>query len=46
MINFRGEVVGSDTIARGQSVVNSLSTGEGDAVYFTDDDNLFNGLNT
>ena len=41
---FRGELIGNETIARGQRIINYLSTSEGDAVDFTDDENLFDAL--
>ena len=44
MTNFRGQVISSETITRGRRIINSLSTGEYDAVDFTDDDNFFNAL--
>ena len=46
MTNFRGEVISSETTARGKRLINSLSTGEDDAVDFTDDDILCNALNS
>ena len=46
MTDFRREVISSGTIARVQRIINSLSTGEDDAVDFTDDKNFFNALNT
>ena len=45
MNDFRGKVISSDTIAGGLRIINFLSTSEDDTVEFTDDDNLFNGLN-
>ena len=45
MTNFRVEVISSETIARGRRIINSLSTGEDNAVDFTDDNNFFNALN-
>ena len=45
MNNFRGEVISSETIARGRRIINSLSTGEDNALDFTDDNNFFNALN-
>ena len=45
MTNFRGEVISSETTARGRRLINSLSTGEDDAVDFTDYENLFNVVN-
>ena len=45
MTNFRGEVISSETIARGRRIINSLSTGEDNALDFTDDNNFFNALN-
>ena len=35
----------TETIARVQRIINSLSSSEEDAVDFTDDGNLFNALN-
>ena len=46
MTNFRDEVISSETTARGQRLINSLSTGKDDAVDFTDDKNFFNAINT
>ena len=46
MNDFRVEVNSSETIARGQQIINSLSTSEDDAVNFTDDENFYNALNT
>ena len=46
MSDFRGEFISSETIARGRRIVNSLSTGEDDAVDFRDDENFFNALNS
>ena len=46
MTNFRGEVISSETITRGQRIINYLSTGKDDVVYFTDDNNLFITLNS
>ena len=45
MTIFRGEFIISENIIRGQHIINSLSTGEYDAVDFTDDENFFNDLN-
>ena len=45
MTDFRGEVISNETIARGQRIIIYLSTGEEDAVDFTDDDILFNAFN-
>ena len=45
MTDFRGEVISSGNIARGQRIINSVSTGEYDEVYFTDDNHFFNALN-
>ena len=45
MTYFRGQVISSETIARGQKIINFLSTGEDDAVDFTDYENLFNVVN-
>ena len=45
MTNFRGQVIRSDNIAKGPSIINSLSTSKDDAVNFTDYDNFFNALN-
>ena len=45
MTYFRVEFISSETIARGLRIINSLSTGEDDAVDFTYDNNLFNTLN-
>ena len=46
MSDFRGEFISSETIAKGRRIVNSLSTGEDDAVDFRDDENFFNALNS
>ena len=43
--DFRGEVISSETIAKGRRIMNYLSTSEDDAVDFTDDENLYNALN-
>ena len=40
MTDFSGEVISSETIARGRRIINSLSTIEYDAMDFTDDDNF------
>ena len=45
MTDFRVEVISRKNIARVQRIVNSLSTSGDDAVYFTDDEKLFNALN-
>ena len=45
MTNFRGEFISIKTIARGRRIINSLSTSKDHAVYFTDDDNFYKGLN-
>ena len=44
MTNFRGELIRSVIIARGQSIINCLSAGEDDAVDFMDDYNFFNTI--
>ena len=46
MTDFGVEVNSSGTIARVRWIINSLSTGEEDAVDFRDNDNLFNAFNT
>ena len=43
--DFRGEVISRETIARGQRIINSLSTSEDDAVDFTDNEIFYNALN-
>ena len=40
MTDFRGEVTSSETIAKVQRIINSLSTREYHAVDFTDDGKL------
>ena len=45
MPDFRGEVISSETIAKGRRIMNYLSTSEDDAADFTDDENLYNALN-
>ena len=45
MTHFRGEVIGSETIVRGQRIINSLSSSEDNAVYFTDEKHFYNSLN-
>ena len=46
MTYFRGQVISNETIAKGQSISNSISTGEEDSLDFTDDENFFDLLNT
>ena len=45
MTGFRGEFIINETITRGQSIINPLSTGKENEVDFTDDQNLFDVLN-
>ena len=45
MNDFRWEVINSETIARGNRIINSLSASEDHAVDFTDDDNFYKELN-
>ena len=45
MTNFRGEVIRCENIARVRRVIRPPSTGEDDAVDFTDDEDFFNTLN-
>ena len=45
MTYFRGEVISNKIFSSGQRIINSLSTGEEYAVYFTDDENLSDVLN-
>ena len=45
MTGFRGEVIRNETITRGLRVINLLSTGEEDAVDFTDDENFLYVIN-
>ena len=45
MTDFRGEVISSETIARGRRIINSLSISEDHAVDFTDSDNFYKALN-
>ena len=45
MTDFRGEVIISGTITRGQHIINYLSTSIDHAVDFTDDDNFYKTLN-
>ena len=46
MTDFSGEVIISETITRVGRIVNSLSTGEEDAIDFTDNKRFFNTFNT
>ena len=45
MTDFRGEVIRSESIARGRRIINYLSTSEDHAVDFTDEDNFYKALN-
>ena len=44
MTDFRGQVIIHETISRGQRIINSLSSSDEDAVYFTNDNNFFSAL--
>ena len=45
MTDLRGDVIVSETIARGQRIINPLSTRKYHVVDFTDDDNFYKALN-
>ena len=45
MTDFRGEFIRSESIARGKNIINSLSISEGNAVNFTEEENVFNEFN-
>ena len=44
MTNFRGQVIDREAIARGQRIINSVSTSYEDAIDFTDDNNFYDAL--
>ena len=45
MIDFRGEVISIETIARVRRIIKDRSIGEEYAIDFTDDENFSNALN-
>ena len=45
MTDFVGEIISSDIIARGQRIINSVSTSGNYAVDFMDDENFYKALN-